>query len=227
MQYSFLLVLLPFSTLGQAFLPMDTLESIPPEISSKIDEKIERLIQVDFSGDGKQDYIVQGIIEDRKFNEWWMSSEFEPILSIQKYDVDYDYFGLINLDDDPEAELYSARGFSDGIDYLIYDLNLENGSRTKLFAFNPVIIFNNQEFWGYPWDTQGISCWSEDGVSLIYCSLDHNIERDGVISVSKSQNALPVIFLLGKPTQEALDSNLITNKKWMKLEVIRKAVMKP
>lgn len=217
------LFLLPSLTFGQDFLPMDTLTTYPSEINSKVKGEIVRVIQVDFTGDNIGDYIIQTKMDkEGKTTETWLTSNFLLFNRITKYVGDYDFLRFINLDNDPEPEIYSASGYSDGIDYAFYDLNMKTGKQELLFYFNPVIIDNDQDYWGYPWDTDGVMKKSEDGETMIFFSDNHDIERDGEITYPDNQKILPVIFLTGHSSQPEIGVEEIRNRTWKTIEEIKK-----
>ena len=221
----FIFLLLPTLTFGQSFIKMDTLTNYPTEINSKVKGEIDRVYQVDYTGDSKGDYIVQTTMDkEGKIKEIWLTSDFLLFNRISKYVQDYDFMGFINLDNDPEPELYSASGYSDGIDYAIYDLNMKTGQQELLFYFNPVIIDNEKDYWGYPWDTKGMMTWTEDGVTKIYYSADHDIERDGEITIPENQKIMPAIFMTGQSTQPDIPVGEVRNREWKTLEEIKKTV---
>ena len=223
--FQFILFLLPTISFGQSFLPMDTLTTYPTEINSKVNREIERVFQVDFTGDNIGDFIVQTKIDkEGKTTEFWLTSDLLLFSRISKYIGDYDYIRLINLDNDPEPEIYSASGYSDGIDYTFYDLNMKTGNRELLFYFNPVIIENGKDFWGYPWDTDGVMVRTEGGVTMINSSEDHDIERDGEVTIPRNQKVLPVIFLTGHSTQPEIGVEEIRNRNWKTIEKVSKTV---
>jgi len=220
-----LLLLAPTLSLGQAFLPMDTLTTYPAEINSIVSEDIDQVIQVDFTGDSIGDYIIRTKMDkDGKSTQIWLTSDFVLVNRFSKYVGDHDFLRLINLDGDPESEIYSASGYSDGIDYVLYDLNLKTGERELLCYFNPVIIDNGKDYWGYPWDTKGIMTKTEDGVTMVYVSIDHDIERDGIITHPTAQKLLPVLFLIGQSTQPQATVNEIRSRKWKTLEDLKKSI---
>lgn len=221
----FIFLLIPTWTFGQSFIKMDTLTVYPTEINSKVKGEIDKVYQVDFTGDAQADFIVQTKMDkEGKIKEIWLTSDFLLFNRISKYIQDYDFMGFINLDNDPEPELYSASGYSDGIDYAIYDLNMKTGKQELLFYFNPVIIENEKDYWGYPWDTKGIITWTEDGVTMIYYSTDHDIERDGHITYPENQKVMPVIFLTGQSTQPDITVGEVRNREWKTIEEIKKTV---
>ena len=221
----FILLLLPSLSFGQMFMQMDTLTEYPTEIQSKVKGEIEKVIQVDFTGDSIGDYIVQTKMDkEGKIKEIWLTSNFLLFNRQSKYVQDYNFMRFINLDNDPEPEIYSASGYSDGIDYAIYDLNMKTGKQELLFYFNPVIIDDELDYWGYPWDTDGIMEWTEDGVTMVYCSVDHDIVRDGEITYPENQKILPVIFLTGQSTQPEIGVEEIRGRTWKTIEEIKKTV---
>jgi len=73
----FILLLLPSLSFGQMFMQMDTLTEYPTEIQSKVKGEIEKVIQVDFTGDSIGDYIVQTKMDkEGKIKEIWLTSNF-------------------------------------------------------------------------------------------------------------------------------------------------------
>ncbi|MEM6264127.1 MAG: hypothetical protein AAGI38_16550, partial [Bacteroidota bacterium] len=135
-----------------------------------------------------------------------------------------DFFQFVNLDDDPELEMYCGSGYADGIDYALYDLDLEAGQMEILFYFNPVIIQDESNFWGYPWDTEGIITSVEAGKVRVYFSVDHDIQREGEITIPENQEILPVIFLLGNSTQPEIEVAEIRNSTWKTLKDVKDLV---
>jgi hypothetical protein len=122
---------------------VDTLNQLPAGFQSLIKGKIIKVFQVDFTGDGRQDFICRSELpipnDTFNFIESWptadkkiLSSEPEPAP-----EADYSYF--VNLDNDPEPEIIRADGFEDGIDYYFLDQDLKTGNRFVLFYFSPVI----------------------------------------------------------------------------------------
>lgn len=221
----FTILLLPMISFGQKFNQMITIDVYPKEIHSMVNEEIDKVFQVDFTGDSKPDYIIQTIMDkEGKIKEIWLTSDFLIFIKISKYAQRYNFKGFINIDSDPEPEMYSATGYSDGIDYAIYDLNIITGEQNLLFYFNPVIIENDNDYWGYPWDTKGIMNRSKDGVTMIYYSTDHDIIRDGSITIPENQNVMPVIFLIGHSTQPDITVEEIRNREWKTIEEIKKTV---
>ncbi len=220
--FKLMFVLLPTLGSGQHFNQMDTLITFPPEITSKVNQEIEDIFHVDFTGDNIKDYIVQTKVnEEGKTTEIWLTSDFSLFNRTSTYRGDYYFIRFINLDDDPEPEIYLASGYSDGIDYEIYDLNMKTGKQELLFYFNPVIIDNEKKYWGYPWDTSGIITKNENGKRTVYCSLRHDIERDGEITRPDNQNFFPVIFLKGQSTQPDFEVTGIETETWKTIEEIK------
>ena len=207
---------------GQEFLPMDTLTNYPSEINLKVEGEIERVIQVDFTGDNTGDYIIQTKIDKKgKTTETWLTSSFLLFNRITKHVGDYDILRFINLDNDPEPEIYYASGYTDGIDYAFYDLNMKTGKQELLFYFNPVITGTDQDLWGYPWNTDGVMKKSVDEETMLFFSVNHDIERDGNISDPVNQKILPVIFLLGHSTNPENGVEEIRNRTWKTIEEIK------
>lgn len=202
--FALIIFLNSVSAFGQGFISMDTIKNIPPPIKQLISGKIIKSFLVDFTGDNKKDYICQIGSNDQTqsyFTEYWISSEFKTLKMVKKYEMDFNYFWLVNIDNDKEPEIFSATGYEDGIDYAFYDQDLIKGKDSILFYFNPVIIEEEKRYWGYPWDISNIIIKIEGNKIYLKSSTEHDINNDGEITIPKDQNQLPVIFFIGDSTQ--------------------------
>ena len=216
---------------GETTMQTPRLVNTPPQISNSVAGKILETYAIDFDGDDKLDFLVyvknEASDEPLAF-ELWYASSLKLVKRVPKYISDYDYKWFIDLDEDPEPEIISAYGFTDGIDYSIYDQNLAKGSAKLLFRFNPVLIDSSNKqkeyYWGYPWDITSIITKIESGVIRIRCSLKHDIVRDAYINIPKWQHTLPVVFFEGKTTQPDIEVEAIKRVRWLKLIEIVKAV---
>ena len=207
---------------GQGFVKMDTITN-PTELKDIFSGIDFQTIHVDFNGDGLKDYICQPDYKTRMidpYKEIWINSDFKIVKSIDKYWMDYDFFWFVNIDSDPEPEIFSAIGNSDGIDYCFIDQDLKTGKDSILFYFNPVILDSNKVYWGYPWDIKDLLVKIENGQVKVKCSLDHDIERDGEITRPNSQNQFPVIFFAGKSTQPNIKVGQINGFEWLTITEI-------
>jgi hypothetical protein len=221
----FLLILIANVCYGQGFVKMDTIDN-PTRLTQMINGSIKRTFRVDFSGDGLSDYICQlDSIEQEtaSYKEIWITSDFKIIKTIDKYVMDYDFFWFANLDNDLEPEIFSAAGYSDGIDYCFIDQDLKTGNDKILFYFNPVIIDNENKYWGYPWDISDLIIQEKQGQIRLHCSLDHDITRDGAIKRPDWQNIFPVICFTGQSTQPNIKVGQINRLDWLEInEIIEK-----
>ena len=213
---------------GQGFVKMDTIDT-PDELIDLFSGLSFRTIQVDFNGDGQEDYICQLDLKDTLIdphNEIWINSDFKKVKTIDKYLMDYDYFWFVNIDSDPEPEIFSATGYSDGIDYCFIDQDLTNDKDSILFYFNPVILDSDKKYWGYPWDINDIPIKLDNGLIKIRCSLDHKITRDGEISRPDWQNQFPAICFSGQSTQPNINVGQINGLEWLTVsEIVDKIIL--
>jgi len=219
-----IIFLCPFLTTGQGFLPMDTLDTYPVEITSKITGPIQTIVKVDFNGDQQMDYVVTPYPDDSTSSthyEYWMTSDFKIFKKHEIINEGHQYYRFVNLDDDPEPEIYSASGYEDGIDYAFYNLNLSNGKEELIFYFNPVLEENGQLYWGYPWDVKDIKLMKKDSVLKVYASIDHDILRDGNITIPENQSLFPAIFFTGHSTQPEMKVEEIRKSSWMEMSKIQ------
>jgi hypothetical protein len=193
------------------------------ELRKYITEKIESVESVDFTGDKVPDYICKTTIDTLGIgNEYWISSEYKTIKKVKYYGDGFSYRWFINLDHDPEPEMFVANGDEDGADYIIMDQNLVSGKDSILLYINPVIIENQKKYWGYPWDIQNIIA-RKNGTNIeLFCSLNHQITRDGnEESDPEFQKQMPVLFFTGHHTQKSGKMS-IKDEKWLSLQEIIK-----
>jgi hypothetical protein len=225
MKIFLLLILLPWTieSLGQGFLEMDTLDRFPSELKHLTAGGFARAIKVDFDGDGKQDFICEMIPDEMgkaTTVEYWITSGLRLIKKKAKHGQDFDYYWFINLDDDAEPEIFSANGYEDGIDYAIYDQDLKTGAETLVSYVNPVIFDDGRLHWGYPWDISDMITKKEFNSVLIKASFDHDIERDGEVTMPEPSKKFPVIFFYGHPTQSS-EVERIRKIRWLSIDELR------
>jgi hypothetical protein len=210
-------IVISIASNGQGFLEMDTIKT-PNELLDVFSGLNFITIHVDFNGDGLKDYICQPDISTNPvepYTEIWINSAFKKVKSVPRYIMDYDYFRFVNIDSDPEPEIYSASGYSDGIDYCFIDQNLKTGKDSILFYFNPIILENDNIYWGYPWDIENLIVKNEGGSLKVRCSLDHEIIRDGVIIEPEWQEIFPIICFTGHSTQPDVHIGQINKFEWL------------
>ena len=148
----------------------------------------------------------------------WNDS-FQDTLSDARY---YFAWKISNID----SLLIVAEGYEDGIDYSFYKINKTNTLKL-LFRFNPILIDSTNMLkkyhWGYPWDISDIIVDEGSDTQKLLCSINHSIERDGVIDIPSWQKILPAIFFIGKTTQPKIDVGGISSIKYYTIsEIIKK-----
>ncbi|MFT5252833.1 MAG: hypothetical protein ACI87N_001855 [Flavobacteriales bacterium] len=73
-------------TFEQSFIPTDTLTEYPIEINSKVKGEIDKVYQVDFTGDAISDDIIQTKMDKNgEIKETWLTSAFLLFNRISKY----------------------------------------------------------------------------------------------------------------------------------------------
>lgn len=208
-----------------AFFQMDTLKQIPTELKSLIKGKIIRTFIVDFNGDGKPDYICQyepiAKFENADFLEDWITSDRKLYKTKKKYSMDFDFFWFVNLDNDPEPEIFSASGYEDGIDYAFYDQDQKSGKDKLLLYFNPIILENGEHYWGYPWDITDIILKVDSTDIYLQGSVNNDIESDGNITIPDTTKKFPAIFFRGQSTQPDVKVGEIRDIKWATIEELK------
>lgn len=201
------------------------------KIKSIVKNEIISTLSADFTGDGKMDFICCVKLNNNKseeIKEFWLDSEYRVLKILNKTPYDYDFYWFLNLDNDPDLEIFHAFGYSDGIDYAFYKQNLK-GEDKLIFYFNPVIIDSTDsihKYWGYPWDISDIQIKKINTKVNVLCSVDHDIKRSGEITYSENQILMPVIFFVGKSSQKNSKVEEIRNEKWADLEELQKIIMK-
>lgn len=188
-----------------------------------IKQKMDSVETVDFTGDKIPDYICRTAIDSLGIgDEYWISSEYKTIKKAKYYTDGFYYHWFINLDSDPEPEIFDVTGDEDGADYTIQDQNLATGKDKMLLYFNPVIIENQKKYWGYPWDTKNIMARKNGTKIELFCSLNHKIIRDGnEENDPKYQKQMPVLFFTGHHTQDSGFMD-IKDEQWLSLSEIIK-----
>lgn len=208
-----------------AFFKMDTLRQVPGDIQTLINGKVTRVFKVDFNGDGKPDFICQyqtmAKIENADYLEDWITSDKQLFKRVKKYSMDFDFFWFVNLDSDPEPEIFSATGYEDGIDYAFYDQDLKTAQDKLLFYFNPVILENGKNYWGYPWDITDLILKTDSTNIYLQTSVDNDIENDGNITIPDPTKKFPAIFFYGHSTQPNVKVETIRNIKWTTLDELK------
>lgn len=194
---------------------------VSTQLKKCIKETIESVETIDFTGDKLLDFICKSKTDTFGIGfEYWISSDYKVIKKLSYISDFLVYRWFINLDEDPEPEIYEATVEEDGADYIIYDQDIKTRKNIKLLYINPIIIENNKNYWGYPWDILNIKARTNGQKTELYCSLNHQIIRDGNEVIDpKNQKQIPIIFFGGHHTQES-EQNNIKDEQWMTLSEI-------
>jgi hypothetical protein len=222
------LIISPVLSYGQGFLPLDTIKT-PKEIKEIIPDSISLSLYVDFNGDNKRDYIckTEGLNKsNNEYLEYWITSDFKIIKKIPKYYTDIEYRWFVNIDSDKEPEILSASGWSEGVDYCFIDQDFKSQKDSILFYFNPIIIDNNKEYWGYPWAIKNLIIRKEKNRTLIFSSLIHEIVRDGEITKPSCQSVFPLIGFSGYQQKLSAEIGEKHNLEWVDFKELIKQTHK-
>jgi len=104
----------------------------------------------------------------------------------QKYNICYEW----KFKSNPSLR-YIAAGFEDGINYSVGKIS-PDGKMELLFNVNPIIVdHEGNRWWGYPWDTHDLSIDIRNNTIYLYADFEHQIKRDGEISMIKKQTFIP------------------------------------
>jgi hypothetical protein len=193
----------------------------PLKLKQYLKDSINYVEEIDFTGDNIPDFICKMKLDSAGMgDEYWVSSNFKKIKKLQYYGNGFHYRWFINLDHDPEPEIYEAIGDEDGADYTFVDQNLKTGKDKTLLYVNPVIIENDKKYWGYPWDIKDFQARTDGKTVELFCSLKHSVIRDGnEVTLPPHQKQMPVVFFKGHPTQKGEQKGL-KNEEWLSLTEI-------
>ena len=193
----------------------------PVKLQQYLKDSINYVEEIDFTGDKIPDFICKMKLDSAGAgDEYWVSSNFKKLKKLQYYGDGFHYRWFINLDNDPEPEIYEAIGDEDGADYTFVDQNLKTGKDKILLYINPVIIENDKKYWGYPWDIKDFLARTDGKTIELFCSLKHSITRDGnETTLPPGQKQIPVVFFKGHPTQKGERKGL-KNEEWLNLDAI-------
>jgi hypothetical protein len=206
----------------------------PDKIKKLFGSGIEKTQSVDFNGDNVEDYLVtiKNDMYDERNNDivsWqvWVTSDYRILKKKPKYPADYDYIWFVNLDEDPEPEFITGWGFSDGMNYSIYDQDITHNTDKLLFIFTPVVISqekNKEDFsLAFAGDIAEI-CVNTEG--KLFCALKHNYTSEDESDISENQNIVPLLFFFGKSSDANLEKNIVRSREWLTIRQIIEATMK-
>jgi hypothetical protein len=206
----------------------------PDKINNLFGSVVEKTQSVDFNGDNVEDYLVtlKNDEYDEKNNDivsWevWMTSDYRILKKKPKYTASYDYIWFVNLDEDPEPEFITGWGFSDGMDYSIYDQDIAHNIDKLLFTFTPVVISkdkNKEDFsLAFAGNIAEI-CANTEGKLL--CAVKHNYTSEDESDISENQNIVPLLFFFGKSSDANLEKNIVRSREWLTIRQIIEATMK-
>ena len=168
--------------------------------------------RVDFTGDGRLDYIIL-LPDDRTVQqpellgrEQWISFPRKVVFEQLRWSSDYAFRWFVNLDDDPAPEMISAYGFEDGIDCTIEKLDVAAQVLTEVFYFEPVLIGGDgSKFHGYPWDWKDIQVRRTDCAVQILGAIREWPEAETLGNdnegQSEEQHRLPRVVFEGTSSQ--------------------------
>lgn len=175
----------------------------------KITDKLQRCISgkiksaetVDFTGDKIPDFICKSIADTitGSGTEYWISSDYK-IIKTKEYSIDwFSYRWFINLDEDPEPEIYETYTDEEFTDNRFIDQNLVTGKDSILLYINPVIIEDDKNYWGFAQDISNMMTRINGNRIELNCSLNHYRLNDhiAVDNIDAIQSQVPVVFFMG------------------------------
>jgi hypothetical protein len=232
MVHVWVFLLLALASSG-AMTPQAMQSPVPCKPNATVEDAVKNILKcecVDLDGDGAQDFIVLGKSESASRDsaylgrELWIASGGRIILRQDRWLSDYAFRWFVNLDGDPVPEIISAYGFSDGIDYTIEKLDVEAGTRSDIFHFEPVLIdADGQKYHGYPWDLKDIRVRRQGDRPEILAAMSERVpselqDGDDNAGISADQRRIPRILFTGESTQPDLARLRDFDTAWYSLE---------
>lgn len=190
-------------------------------LSNKIPKelKIDTIEQINFDDNKEVETIITASDSLGSFTHefWFKKDKLFKKIAYPWVSINYKWF--IDIDKDNSLKkIIRARGFEDGIDYVIYDVSEE--SEIPILYFNPALKdekYPNEIFWGYPWDMKELLTESKNKLLV---SLNNKHLLEGSRTVPENQNQLPFIFFKGTTTQPDFKLNQLNKAHSLKLEQI-------
>ena len=169
---------------------------IPKDIQEQFPQEIIKVFSIDLDQDENADYIITF---DSIFKTCYMDSKFKIRSCDTRGNADgFVYYYFAQLDNDSMLELFEFQGDEDYSDYKLLKLDPKTWKTSVLFKISPWITTadnrNNEIFWGYPWDIDGIELKKDGDNILLPVSLD-------VMGTDIDVEKYPNIFFTGVPTQ--------------------------
>lgn len=174
-----------------------------PPLSTMI---IEKIIEVDFDGNQIKDRIYIAYSEQKNIlNAYWVNDK--GILALEEFDLpSQNHYFFANLDEDSEPEVVSIRGYEDGSDAFIADIDFRTKTLKPFFYFNPIVRHEDQFYWAYAWDIDSLIL--DKNKQLLFSEYP-NIIVDREFLMRDGQVNMPAIVFMPNDSFE-IDSSVIT-----------------
>lgn len=204
-----------------AFNAQQSIE-IPPELQELTKEQLIRVERVDFTGDGKADYICySGYGKDSRAHEYWVTNNYQ-IYYQRAFNYEVNEVRFLDLDSDKLPEILSVFGNSRQISYAFIKRNPKLNSFDTLFFFIPVILNKNNYYSAYV-----------RGIDFVYLrklpgkhnfafnvAFQHFLKRSKKSEAMRKQKYLPLILFGGTGVKELEKEKIAETFDWHSLEEI-------
>lgn len=127
------------------------------------------------------------------------------------------HYFFANLDDDPEPEVISIRGYEDGSNAFVADINLSAQTIDPLFYFDPMIGYDDNYHWGYAWYIEQ-PIVNADKKLLVALSSD--VIRDKEIVMTEKQINMPAIIFTANDSFEPFIEVELSDLQYLSIQEI-------
>lgn len=199
---------------------------ISPQMDKLTDDHIIRVERVDFTGDGKLDYICYSAYgKDSRAHEYWITNH-NQIYYKRAFNYEVNEVRFLDLDNDRHPEILSVFGNSRRISYAFIKYNSNFNRFDTLFFFIPVILGENGYYSAY---VRGIDflylrkLLDKNSFELNVAFL-HSIKRSSKSEAMRRQKYLPVVLFGGTGVKEIDKAKLPEAFRWRSLEEIQEQI---
>lgn len=207
------------------FNPQQSIE-IPQKLEEIIKDRLIRVEQVDFTGDGKLDYICYSAYgKDSRAHEYWITNNFQTYFK-RSFTYEVNEVRFVDLDNDKSPEAISVFGYSGRISYALIKYSMKNANFDTLFFFIPVIFAKNNYYSSYVRGIDFIYCRKLPGKHnfALNAAFQHSIKRSKKSEGMSKQKYLPLVLFGGTGVKIIDKTKLLEKFNWYGLEQINSQI---
>lgn len=206
----------------QLFLnPQQSIE-IPNYLQDIVKDRLIRVERVDFTGDGKLDYICYSTYgKDSKAHEYWVTNNFQ-IYFQRAFNYEVNEVRFLDLDNDKIPEVLSVFGNSRHISYALLKNIIKNNRFDTLFFFIPVILTKNNYYSSYVRGIDFIYLRKLPGKQnfALNVTFQHLLKRSKKSEGMRKQKYLPLVLFGGTGIKEIDKTKILEDFRWHNLAEI-------